>query len=157
LRKTLADLLRPRLPGARVLDLFGGSGAIAFELLSNGAAWATVCELDGGAAALIEANAGALGVQGRVRVLRGDALEWVVRLGTAGERFDVVIVAPPYGHGLQSRALAALGEHAVLAPGGTVVVQREVREPVAEPPPGLQQTRGRGHGRTVFDFYQPCG
>lgn len=157
LRKTLADLLRSRLPGARVLDLFGGSGAIAFELLSNGAAWAAVCELDAAAAARVAANVRALGLEQRVRVLPGDALEWVGRLGASGERFDVVIVAPPYGLGLQGRALAALGEHPVLAPGSIVVVQRDVREPVAEPPPTLRQTRSRGHGRTVFDFYEPCG
>ncbi|MEW6488140.1 MAG: RsmD family RNA methyltransferase [Thermodesulfobacteriota bacterium] len=157
LRKTLADLLRPKLPGARVLDLFGGSGAISFELLSNGAASAAVCELDPVAAALVAANVQALGLEEKVRVLPGDALEWVARLGASGARFDVVVVAPPYGLGLQGRALAALGEHPVLAPGSTVVVQREAREPLAEPPGGLRLTRSRGHGRTVFDFYEPCG
>lgn len=157
LRKALVDILRPRLPGARILDLFGGSGAIAFELLSNGAAWAAVCELDAVAAALVAANVRALGLEERVRVLPGDALEWVARLGTAQERFDVVIVAPPYGLGLQGMALEALGQYPVLAPGSTVVVQRGGRERVPEPPPALRQTRSRGYGRTVFDFYEPWG
>lgn len=154
LRKSLADVLRPRLAGARILDLFGGSGAIAFELLSNGAEAAVICELDGPTADLVAANAAALGVAGAVRVLHGDALEWTARLCAAGETFDVVVVAPPYGLGLQGRTLTALGDHPLLAPGGILVVQRDAREPRGDAPPGTKWARSRSYGRTAFDFYE---
>jgi len=157
LRKSLADILRPRLAGSRILDLFGGSGAIAFELLSNGAEAAVVCELDGGTADRVAATAASLGLGEAVRVLHGDALEQIERLAGAGEAFDMVVVAPPYGKGLQGRALAALGAHPLLAPGGVVVVQRDAREPQGEAPPGLALVRSREYGRTVFDFYDRRG
>lgn len=155
LRKALADILRPRLPGARVLDLFGGSGAIAFELLSNGAGSAVICELDPSAAALVVRNARSLGLEGRVRVLSGDALTWIGELQSSAEVFDIVIVAPPYGLGLQDRALALLGTQPVVTAGGVVVVQREAGETPGEPPAELELLRSRRYGRTVFEFYRP--
>lgn len=151
LRKSLADTLRPRLAGARVLDLFGGSGAVAFELLSNGASEAVVVELDEAAARAIEGNARSLGAA--VHVLRGDCLEAAPRLDRAGENFDVIVAAPPYSRGLQERAMEMLARTGLLAPGGVVVVQRDQHEPQweARAPFVLEQTRR--YGRTVFDFY----
>lgn len=154
LRKALADILRPRLPGARVLDLFGGSGAIGFELLSNGAASAVFGERDEPTASLIRANASDLGVGPRVEVFAADALRLVGELSSRGARFDLVVVAPPYGQGLQALALEALDRGGLLAPDGTVVVQREGREP---PTPGagrLRSTGCRRYGRTVFEFFE---
>jgi len=89
LRKALADILRPRLGGARILDLFGGSGAIAFELLSNGGGSAVVCEVKPEAASLIGRNAAELGLASRVRVLTGDALRLLPGLAGEGTVFDV--------------------------------------------------------------------
>ncbi len=153
-RKSLADLLRPALPGARVLDLFGGSGAIAFELLSNGAKSAVVVELDRQAARLIRDNARLLGVE--VEVREGDALAALPALASAGARFDLVVVAPPYGQGLQQASFEAIEQHWLLAPGGTVVVQRDRNEGAVELPAAsrLRLVRSRGYGRTVFEFYR---
>jgi 16S rRNA (cytosine967-C5)-methyltransferase len=152
LRKSLADVLRPRLPGAQVLDLFAGSGAIAFELISNGAAGAVAVERDPATAKLIRRNAQALGLA--VEVMVGDALAAVPRLAAQTRTFDLILVAPPYGLDLQQRALHALEGHGVLAPGGLVVVQRETREPQPETGGQLRLVRQRTYGRTVFDFYE---
>ena len=155
LRKSLADILRPGLQGARVLDLFGGSGAVAFELISNGAAEAVVVEKNPGTAELIRRNAGALGVGEDVEVLKGDGIQALSGLAGRGEKFDIVVVAPPYGLGLQQNAVDALGAHRVLAAEGTVVVQREEREPVPGASGYLRLVRTRSYGRTCFDFYGP--
>jgi 16S rRNA (guanine966-N2)-methyltransferase len=154
LRKSLADILRPTLRGARVLDLFGGTGAVAFELLSNGAREAVIVELDPTTAELIRRNSDELAVC--ARVLHTDALRAVALFAASGERFDVIVVAPPYGEGLQQAALDVLGTHWILAPNGTLVVQRDCREPQARtgPPARLRCARTRRYGRTVFDFYR---
>jgi len=153
LRKSLADILRPRLAQARLLDLFGGSGAIAFELLSNGAAAAVVVELAPKTAELISLNARSLGVAQSVEVVQGDGIAAIEGLSRKKEAFDIVIVAPPYGLGLQQKAVAALARHPLLKPGGVIIVQREEREPQVAPPDGLAFVRMREYGRTVFDFY----
>ena len=154
LRKSLADILRPRLPGARVLDLFAGSGAVALELLSNGADEAVAVERSPGAAALVLRNVRRLGAAGRVRVIEADALRACEDLGARGELFDVVLIMPPYWKGLQQQALDAVARAGLLAPGGVTVVQRHRDEPAATPPGGLSLVRSRGYGRTTFDFYE---
>ena len=152
LRKSLVDILRPRLQGAKVLDLFGGSGAITFELLSGGAKKAVVVELDADAADLIKINADKLGVS--IRVIPGDALKVAPRLDKASERFDVIIVAPPYNMELQEAAMDILSGTELLADGGIIVVQRDKRERFWEPRGNFDLYETRSYGRTVFDFYE---
>ena len=154
IRKSLADILRPRLQGARLLDLFGGSGAIAFELISNGAAGAVVTEIDSEASSLIRNNAIDLGIDARVEVCSRDAIDAVTGYADEGREFDVIIIAPPYGLGLQQRALDALAVRNILAPSGDIVVQREDREPSPSAPGELRLIRTKTYGRTVFEFYE---
>ncbi len=153
LRKALADILRPRLTGVSVLDLFGGSGAIAFELLSNGAASAEIVELHSPAAALVSGNAERLGLQDRVQVHCGDALRMIDRLKERGGGFDIIVVAPPYGDGLQQQAVGALASAGLLNDNGIIIVQRDRREPSTEAVPPLHCVRIRTYGRTVFEFF----
>jgi 16S rRNA (guanine966-N2)-methyltransferase len=91
--------------GARVLDLFAGSGALGLEALSRGARYCLFIEDDAGARAAIRRNVEALGLTGITKIWRRDA----TRLGPAGtvSPFDLVFCDPPYGKGLGERALAA--------------------------------------------------
>ena len=154
LRKSLADILRPRLAGARVLDLFGGSGAVGFELLSNGASSAVLVEISSATAELIRQNARDLNILADVKAFQGDGIEAVSRLAGQEEEFDVIVVAHPYGRGLQQSAIDELGAHRVLAANGVIIVQREHREPVPEPSGQLRFVHTRNYGRTAFDFYE---
>jgi 16S rRNA (guanine966-N2)-methyltransferase len=147
-------MLRPRLQGARVLDVFGGSGAIACELLSNGAAGAVVVELDRSAADIITDNARRLGLAGVLACRHGDAIVALRDFAREGQAFDIIIIAPPYGRGLQAQALEVLGGSAVLSSGGVVVVQREDSEPHSAHAGKLACRQTRRYGRTVFDVYE---
>ena len=152
-RKSLADILRPRLDGARVLDLFGGSGAIAFELVSNGAASAVIVELNRQAADMIADNARQLQVAAQVEVVPGDAAEVARQLAAAQRCFDIVVVAPPYHCGVQQALVPLVAELQLLADNGIVVVQRDADESQVAEPGGLHLASIRRYGRTVFDFY----
>ena len=153
LRKTLADILRPSLQGTAVLDLFGGSGAIAFELISNGAENAEIVELQPLAAALVRRNAESLGLQDRVQVHCGEAIHMIDLLAESGRFFDIILVAPPYGQGLQQQAVRALASFSLLRKTGLLIVQRDKREPCTEPIAPLQHVRTRSYGRTIFEFF----
>ena len=157
-RKSLVDILRPRLPDAAVLDLFAGSGAIGFELLSNGARRCTMVEKSRAVAELIRHTADQLGVQ--VSVHHIDALEFLAQPPPAEAPFDVIMVAPPYGQELQQQAVDGIAVSSLLAPGGLVVVQRDVSEPEWQPRAGaLERVRTQSYGRTVFEFLEsrPAG
>ena len=93
-REAWMSILADRISGARILDLFAGSGALGLEALSRGAAHATFVELSAEAVAAIHANAHALGVSDQVTVRRGDALRFVQRLAPVA--FDLALADPPY-------------------------------------------------------------
>lgn len=104
-RETLFNWLQPVLPGARVLDLFAGTGALGLEAVSRGAAHAQLVEADPAlASALVEAVR-RLGAGDAVSIHRGDALAWL-RAGQV--RFDLAFVDPPFAAGLWEQAMADL-------------------------------------------------
>jgi len=114
----------PDLNGARVIDLFAGSGALGFEAISRGGAFCLFVETDDGARGAIRENAGALGLFGRTRVHRRSATDLGVRPGSAGEAFDIAFLDPPYGKGLGEQALARLIEGDWLTPEAVIVFER---------------------------------
>ena len=97
-KQTLFAILEPDLPGARVLDLFAGSGAAGLEALSRGAAHATFVERSSGAAAVIATNLARTHLGGpRARIVRAEALTWLAGPDSASAApFDIVILDPPY-------------------------------------------------------------
>lgn len=94
--------------GRRVLDLFAGSGALGFEAMSRGAAFALFVETDAGARGAIRDNVEALGLFGTTRIHRRDATDLGAKPAGLGEPFDLVFLDPPYGRGLGERALEKL-------------------------------------------------
>ncbi|KRA52081.1 16S rRNA (guanine(966)-N(2))-methyltransferase RsmD [Pseudoxanthomonas sp. Root630] len=121
-RETLFNWLMPVLPGARVLDLFAGTGALGLEALSRGAAHAVLVERDPDLARALREAVGRLGAE--ATVVAQDALVW---LSSEAARFDLVFLDPPFADGLWERALAALSPRLatdawvyVEAPAGTI-------------------------------------
>jgi 16S rRNA (guanine966-N2)-methyltransferase len=140
---TLATLLD--LAGARVLDLYAGTGAVGLEAVSRGAAHALLVEADPRVAAAARANAAALGLADRVRVAR-DRVERV--LGTApAESYHLAFADPPYvlPDADVEQMLAALAP-GWLAPGAVVVVERSSRGPGPAWPATLEPIRQRRYG-----------
>ena len=99
--------LSPSLEGARVLDLFAGSGALGFEALSRGAESVVFVERARGSLKTIRDNAELLGAVPEVEILSGDAMEYVSRL-KAGS-FDLALADPPYGKGFAARLIESFG------------------------------------------------
>ncbi len=108
-RETLFNWLMPKLPGARVLDLFAGSGALGLEAVSRGAAAAQLVERDPGLVAALRATLGKLDAAGQVAVAAGDALQWLRTAPPA--QADVVFLDPPFAAGLWEQVLAELPRH----------------------------------------------
>ena len=154
-KQTLFAILEPELSGARVLDLFAGSGAAGIEALSRGAGEATFVEQDSGAAAVIEANLAAARV-GPAHVIRADALRWLGGGGPFGGTFDIVIVDPPYTETeLLRRTLSLLGSpDAPLTARSRVVAKHFWRDRPPERIGMLATERERRFGETALTFYR---
>ena len=133
--------------GARVLDLFAGTGALGIEALSRGAAFTLLVDDGAEARALIRENITALGLGGVTRIFRRDA----TKLGAAHpvEPFSLVFLDPPYGQGLAVAALIAARDGGWLAPGALLVVEEAAKSAFA-PPPGFSELERRAYDDTEF-------
>lgn len=153
MRETLFNILAhawpDRLKGARVLDLFSGTGALGIEALSRGASFCQFVENSVEGRSLLRTNIEALGLQGVTKIFRRDA----TRLGPmgTGRRFDLVLADPPYGRGLGEQALAAARDGGWLEPGALVVVEEASSAPFTIPE-GFSLDDERGSGDTVLRF-----
>lgn len=155
-KQTLFAILEPELDGARVLDLFAGSGAGGIEALSRGAAAAIFVEKDQGAAAVIDANLRATGLAGpATAVIRWDVVRWLGEAPTA-DRFDLVLVDPPYAETeLLRRVLGILGAAAApLSADARVIAKHFWRDRPPEQVGMLAIERERRFGETALTFYR---
>lgn len=143
-REAFFDILGGWIVGKTVLELYAGSGAIAFESLSRGAAAAVAVDRDTRA---LERNRSALSAS--LEILRGAARQVARDLARQPGRFDLVFLDPPYGEddAIETAALVPL-----LAAGGRVVWQSDADAEVDGSP--LRQTRKAAYGRNVFTFLE---
>ncbi|MDF5753325.1 16S rRNA (guanine(966)-N(2))-methyltransferase RsmD [Spongiactinospora sp. TRM90649] len=153
---SVGSMLGP-LTGARVLDLYAGSGAVGLEALSRGASHALLVESDAKAARAIKANIAALGLPGAE--LAVDRVERVVGRECAGEPYDFVFADPPYAVGGQevTLVLARLGENGWLAPGALIAVERETRGQDLEWPADIDKERARRYGEATVWYGRAAG
>lgn len=143
LRKSLFDLTAARYEIGTFLDLYGGSGAVGLEAASRGHD-VTLVERDKAAVRTLERNARALGL--RVRVVHGDALGLLPRLGT----HDLVFVDPPYEQDIAGAARAVI-EAGTVAQGGVLIVQHPIQTDLPDQP-GWDRER-RVYGTNVLTLY----
>jgi len=137
------------LGGLRVLDLYAGSGALGIEALSRGAARVTFVEQAAATLRVLRENLASLGIESLAAVVAGDVPMAVRRLGRAGERFDLVLVDPPYASEEPARAFEALVGSATLSAGAMVVLERDRRHP-SPGVTGLSALDERRYGDTVL-------
>ena len=149
-REALFSILGDRVPDARVLDLFAGSGALGIEALSRGAAEATFVDKAAPAIRAIGANLEALGAD--ATVVRAEARRFLGGASRSGRSYDLVFLDPPYRlDAALARALPAAIK-AVLAPGATVVAESDRRLPLEIDLPIEDERR---YGDTLIRIHGP--
>jgi 16S rRNA (guanine966-N2)-methyltransferase len=160
-RESLFNILAHGVPdftleGARVIDLFAGTGALGLEAVSRGAAFCLFVDSEAEARALIRNNIEKFGLTGVTRIFRRDAAD----LGPAGTMapFKLAFLDPPYAQGLGEKALRSLGEGQWLERGAIVIVEERVGISPALPP-GFSEFDRRTYSDTqiVFARYAPPG
>jgi 16S rRNA (guanine(966)-N(2))-methyltransferase RsmD len=152
IKESVFNILAPRLPGARVLDLFCGTGAFGIEALSRGAAHAVFVDSGRTAAEAVERNLRKTGLADRALFLGRDALTAVRSLlpaSRAGGPFDLVFLDPPYAKGLVLPVWLALAEGSMLAPGCLSVIEAGTGEALEGPWTVVDR---REYGRTSVWF-----
>jgi len=153
LRESLFNILAHAygdpIAGARVLDLFAGTGALGIEAISRGAAFALFVDDGVQARALLRDNVGTLGLGGVTRIFRRDA----TKLGPVHplEPFTLAFLDPPYRKGLAEKALASARAGGWLKPGALVVVE-EAADAAFKAPVGYEELERRAYDDTELIF-----
>jgi 16S rRNA (guanine(966)-N(2))-methyltransferase RsmD len=153
-REALFSILKSKmgsLDDSRVLDLFAGSGAMAIEALSRGAASACLVEKAAGSLAVIRENLARCQLQDRATVLAKDVRQALA--GFAAGSFDLVFIDAPYGQGLAAEALAELARQEILSEHGILCIETEVTESLPETVGRLHNIDQRRYGSTMVNFY----
>jgi 16S rRNA (guanine966-N2)-methyltransferase len=147
----LAHRFPEKLDGARVLDLFAGTGALGLEALSRGASYGVFIEESAEGRGLIRTNVEAFGLTGRTKIFRRDA----TALGEAGTiaSFDLIFADPPYGKGLGERALQSAKSGGWLGAGALCIVEETAAAPF-DAGPGFRVLDERSYGETVIRFVE---
>lgn len=153
-KQAMFNILQFDLQDRRVLDLFGGTGQLAIEALSRGAASAVIVERSAAAARVIAENLSAARLSDRARLVREDA---EVFLSRRPGPFDLIFLDPPYGTGLLERSLAQIAAIDILAECGIILCE----SPADAPPPPLAPPYALGktyrYGKTQLILYRRNG
>lgn len=141
----------PSLTGARVIDLFAGSGALGLEAVSRGAAFCLFVETDAEARGAIRDNVEAFGLFGATRIHRRDATDLGQKPAADGAPFDLAFIDPPYAKGLGPKAVAALAEGGWLSPDALIVLEVGTSEATPDTP-GFEVIDERVYGAAKVLF-----
>jgi 16S rRNA (guanine966-N2)-methyltransferase len=144
LRETLFNVVAARVPGARVLDLYAGTGAIGIEALSRGAAHVTFIDTDRRAIQLIEQNLRHCGVKDRYAIIRTPQ-------SLPAESFELAVLDPPYDESDLTASIAAA--EPLVTSGGMLVLEHARRRQVPEQVGRLRKTRDLVSGDSALAFY----
>ncbi|MGX5915453.1 16S rRNA (guanine(966)-N(2))-methyltransferase RsmD [Aliidiomarina sp. Khilg15.8] len=152
IKETLFNWLQFDLHGARVVDLFAGSGGLGFEALSRGAAKATLVETQAQAVALLRDNITTLQITGQAEIDSRGALAWID--SAAPHSVDVLFLDPPFGNDWLSQILPRIDQADILVPGAFVYIESGQAESEPELPAHWQLRREKVAGQVRFRLFQ---
>lgn len=151
-RTALFDMLRPRLEGIEMLDLFGGTGSVGIEALSQGAAHCVFTELHKTAYDILKQNLETTGLAAQADPRNTDAFLY---LKNTQKTFDLIYVAPPQYLGLWEQALTMIAERPqLLRPGGLLITQIDPSEYEPLALNTFVETEHKSYGNTLLVFYE---
>ena len=143
-KESLFSIIQFDIEGRRVLDLFAGTGQLGIECLSRGAASAVFVDRRADAVKLIRENLKLTELQDRARVVAGDSMEFLKSLK---ERFDIVLLDPPYAAGLLEPAIAHLTAFDILNPHGIIVAEHPAERSLQPPAAPYRVRRAYRYGK----------
>jgi len=156
-KEALFNIIALDIEESKVLDLFAGTGNLAIEALSRGAAHAVLVDFSADAQRMISENLGRLDLAGRATVMTAPVARALRALAPRHERFDLILLAPPYGQELVPQTLDQIAREGVLRDSGLVVAEHGVRDAVADGYEPLALTDRRRYGDTVLSFFKLSG
>ena len=150
-KEALFSIIHFDIPGAKVLDLFGGTGQLGIEALSRGADSAVFVDAREDACKIIRENLKRTKLETQGRVVRSDYLEYLRR---SREKFDIILLDPPYAEVFLENALNCIAEIDILQSGGIIVTERPLGKDLLCQFEGLTRSKDYKYGNTLLTLYR---
>jgi 16S rRNA (guanine(966)-N(2))-methyltransferase RsmD len=150
-KEALFSAIQFDVPTAKVLDLFGGTGQLGIEALSRGAKWAVFVDESEEACKLIRENLKRTHLEQEGTVLRSDYLAYLRR---CTEKFDIILLDPPYAEVFLENALKCITEIDILETGGIIVTERPVGKELPYEFEGYTRSKDYKYGNTLITLYR---
>lgn len=150
-KEAMFSIIHFDIPGARVLDLFGGTGQLGIEAISRGAKHAVFVDAGEPACRLIKENLKKTKLEGQGRVIRSDYLEFLSR---CRESFDIILLDPPYAEVFLENALKKITEIDILAENGIIVTERPLGKELPWEFAGFDRSKDYKYGNTLVTIYR---
>lgn len=149
-KEALFSIINFDIPGARVLDLFGGTGQLGIEALSRGAVSAVFVDEADAACKLIRENLRRSKLDSQGRVVRGDYMAY---LKSCREKFDIILLDPPYAEVFLENSLKIISEIDILQSGGIIVAERPLGKEIVQELPGFSRSKDYKYGKSLLTLY----
>ena len=150
-KEALFSIIQFDIPGTNVLDLFGGTGQLGIEALSRGAKYATFVDERHDACNLIKENLKRTNLLPLAKVLRADYASY---LRTCSEKFDIILLDPPYAEVFLENSLKMITEIDILQSGGIIVTERPLEKELLFESPGYIRSKDYKYGNTLLSLYR---
>lgn len=150
-KEALFSIINFDIPGARVLDLFGGTGQLGIEALSRGAESAVFVDAREDACRLIRENLKRTRLEGEGRVVRSDYLDYLRR---CREQYHIIFLDPPYAEDFLENALKCITEIDILQSNGIIVTERPLGKELPWDYPGYTCSKDYKYGKTLLTLYR---
>ena len=150
-KEALFSIIQFDLPGAKVLDLFGGTGQLGIEALSRGAMHAVFVDARAEACSLIKENLKRAKMESDATVVRCDYLQYLNR---CKDKFDIIILDPPYAEVFLENALKLITEIDILQSGGIIVAERPLGKDLPWDFPGFSRSKDYKYGQVLLTLYR---
>ena len=152
-KEPMFSILAGFIPGANVLDLFAGSGALGLEALSRGAAFCRFCDCNPQAAQVVRDNLRHTRLDARASVLAADWNTALKQLKERGEKLDLVLLDPPYAENLYVQVLESLQKYGIIAPECVIMCEHSRKTELPEEAGVFRVFRRKGYGTVGLTFY----
>lgn len=150
-KEALFSILQFELPGAKVLDLFGGTGQLGIEAISRGAKSAVFVDAADAPCRLIKENLRRAKMEGEGRVVRADYLQFLTQ---CREKFDIIFLDPPYAEVFLENAIKKISEIDILQSSGIIVAERPVEKELFLEIDGFTRSKDYKYGKTLLTLYR---
>lgn len=150
-KEAMFSIIQFDLPGAVVLDLFGGTGQLGIEALSRGAKRAVFVDAADSACKLIKENVNKTKMEAQSQVIRSDYLSF---LKNCKDRYDIILLDPPYIEVFLENSLNLITEIDILQTNGIIVTERPVEKELPWNFPGFSRSRDYKYGKTLLTIYR---